>query len=454
MSVADEIKALAPWAESLPNDWRLTRLDRAADVLFSNVDKHMIEGERPVRLCNYIDAYKNDRITGAIKFMEASADEREIAKFQILRGDVIATKDSEEADDIAIPAFVEEELPGVLCGYHLGIIRPRLRTVSGRFLFWLHASKSFRAQYEANAVGVTRFGLAQHTFRQARIPLPSLPEQERIATYLDASCAAIDAAVAAKRRQLGILDLLFKTTMQSTVTRGVSTKTRLKDSGYQWLGSIPADWRLVAIKRIVATKITDGPHETPELSETGVQFISAEAIKDGQINFNLRRGFISRELHEQYCRKCKPQQNDIFVVKSGATTGNVAYVDVDFEFSIWSPLALIRCDKRFAHYKFIYYVLLTDVFKKQVELSWSFGTQQNIGMRVIERLKVPLPSLREQLQIVEYLDAESSKTTGLKQNIQSQIVTLSTLRRSLIYECVTGERRLSDKDLQRICGNG
>ena len=210
MTAVEEAKMLAPWAETVPTDWRVTRLDAVADVLFSNVDKHSVEGETPVRLCNYVDVYKNDLITNAIDFMEASAEEREIKKFQIRRGDILATKDSEAADDIAIPSLVAEELPGVLCGYHLAMIRPRLASVSGSFLAWLHVSKSFRAQYEAKAVGVTRFGLSQYAFRAARIPLPTLPEQQRIATYLDASCAAIDAAMTAKRRQLETLDALRK----------------------------------------------------------------------------------------------------------------------------------------------------------------------------------------------------------------------------------------------------
>lgn len=141
-----------------------------------------------------------------------------------------------------------------------------------------------------------------------------------------------------------------------------------------WIGDIPAEWRLPPIKRIVSTKVTDGPHETPDLEDDGVQFISAEAIKNNRIDFNLRRGFISLELHRQYSQKCNPRRGDILVIKSGATTGNVAYVDVDFEFSIWSPLAVLRCAERIAFYKFVYYVLLSDVFRKQVELSWSFGT--------------------------------------------------------------------------------
>ncbi len=198
MMTTTENNPRAPWSNQLPYGWKCSRLDSVANVFISNVDKRTLDDETPVRLCNYVDVYKLDRITSAIDFMEASAEPREITKFQIRRGDVLATKDSETADDIAISALVAEELPGVLCGYHLALIRPRSRCISGAFVYWLHESKPFRAQYEAKAVGVTRFGLSQHTFRELLIPLPSIQEQERITLYLDASCAAIDAAVAAK----------------------------------------------------------------------------------------------------------------------------------------------------------------------------------------------------------------------------------------------------------------
>jgi type I restriction enzyme S subunit len=188
--------ALTPWASSLPSGWDLCRLDAVADVLFSNVDKHTIETEIPVRLCNYVDVYKNEYITSAIEFMEASAEPREIAKFQIRIGDVLATKDSEEADDIAIPALVSEDLPGVICGYHLAMIRSRSLRITGEFIAWLHRSKQFRAQYEAKAVGVTRFGLSQYAFRSALLPIPPREEQERINRYLLQSCNAIDSVAA------------------------------------------------------------------------------------------------------------------------------------------------------------------------------------------------------------------------------------------------------------------
>lgn len=201
--------------------------------------------------------------------------------------------------------------------------------------------------------------------------------------------------------------------------------------------TVPQGWDIHPIKLIVATKITDGPHETPELEETGVPFISAEAIKNDKIDFSLQRGYISEELHKRYSRKCKPQRKDIFIIKSGATTGNVAYVDVDFEFNIWSPLALIRCKEYLVYFKFLYYQLLSDIFRKQVELSWSFGTQENIGMRVIERLKVIIPKLSEQRRIVAYLDKTCAAIDAAIEKKQKQLETLDALRKAIIHKAVT-----------------
>lgn len=88
-----------------------------------------------------------------------------------------------------------------------------------------------------------------------------------------------------------------------------------KESGIEWIGDVPEHWKFLSIKRVVSQKITDGPHETPEFLENGIPFISAEAIKNNKINFNLKRGNISYNLHQKYCKKVKPQKNDIFLLK-------------------------------------------------------------------------------------------------------------------------------------------
>lgn len=211
----------------------------------------------------------------------------------------------------------------------------------------------------------------------------------------------------------------------------------MKESGIDWIGQIPEEWRVRPIKHIVETPVTDGPHETPVLYETGIPFLSAEAVKDGVLDFNYKRGYISLKDHDRFKKKISPKKDDIFIVKSGATTGNVGIVNTDEIFDIWSPLALIRCNKTLAIQKYIYFYLLSTLFKSQVEFNWSFGTQQNIGMGVIERIKVILPPLSEQQQIVEVLDKKTAQLDKVNSLLEEQIQKLKDYRSSLIYETVT-----------------
>ncbi len=191
------------------------------------------------------------------------------------------------------------------------------------------------------------------------------------------------------------------------------------------------------LKYIVSTPITDGPHETPELLDEGIPFLSAESVKNGILDFNYKRGYISLSDHKLFCKKVRPQKNDIFIVKSGATTGNCGIVTTDEEFSIWSPLALIRCDNISVLQKFIYYYSLCYSFTHQVEQSWSYGTQQNIGMGVLGNLYVTLPSSKEQQSIVDYLDKECAQIDSIAADLEKQIALLQQYKKSLITEIVT-----------------
>ena len=70
---------------------------------------------------------------------------------------------------------------------------------------------------------------------------------------------------------------------------------KMKPSGVEWIGDVPEDWGNYSLKRLVGIKISDGPHETPEFVENGVPFISAESVKNSKIDFNFKRGFITKE---------------------------------------------------------------------------------------------------------------------------------------------------------------
>ena len=216
------------------------------------------------------------------------------------------------------------------------------------------------------------------------------------------------------------------------------TYKQYKPSGIECLGEIPAHWEVIQIKRITSIPVTDGPHETPEFLDDGIPFISAEAIKNDKIDFSKKRGFISAVDHARFSKKYKPKKGDVYIVKSGATTGNVAYVATDDEeFNIWSPLAVIRPHKRKTITLYVFFLMKSLYFFQSIEISWSYGTQQNIGMNVIENLSIALPPLSEQLAIADFLDHETTRIDQLIAKKEQQIELLQEKRTALISHAVT-----------------
>lgn len=204
----------------------------------------------------------------------------------------------------------------------------------------------------------------------------------------------------------------------------------------EWLGCVPEHWQVMAIKHVVATPITDGPHETPDFFDGGVPFVSAEAVSSGKIDFDKIRGFISKADHERYSQKYLPKRGDIFMIKSGATTGVTAIVETDAEFNIWSPLAVIRCNEGSNPY-FVLNFMRSRSFQEAVALSWSYGTQQNIGMGVIGNLSVTVPPVEEQQSIAAHLDRETARIDALAEKKTRFIELLREKRQALITHAVT-----------------
>lgn len=165
---------------------RTVRLSDVAQIIVSNVDKKSLPEEKPVGLCNYTDVYYNDYITSEIDFMSATATPAEIEKFTLRREDIVITKDSETPDDIAVPAMVDEDLNGVLCGYHLAIVRPSAE-VDSAYLRALFSLKSTQHYFFTRANGATRFGLTVSAIADAVFNLPPLARQRAVARVLRAA---------------------------------------------------------------------------------------------------------------------------------------------------------------------------------------------------------------------------------------------------------------------------
>ena len=191
------------WLVDVPAHWKVRRLRNLVEMRASNVDKHVRDEEEPVRLCNYVDVYKHERIGLDIDFMPATATADEIDRFKLATGDVLITKDSEDWTDIGVPAVVEGAPDDVLCGYHLALLRPRASIVQGRFLLRALQSRAVASQFHVRANGVTRYGLSHDAIRSVWLPVPPLSEQAAIARFLDHATSRIDRFIRAKQKLFG-----------------------------------------------------------------------------------------------------------------------------------------------------------------------------------------------------------------------------------------------------------
>ncbi len=268
-----------------------------------------------------------------------------------------------------------------------------------------------------NLEGGTIKRLYNGLFLSKVIHVPSLPEQQKIAEFL----STIDTVIEKQKETVSAWEERKKGVMQKLFSQEVRFKA---DDGSEF-----PEWENVTVLDLLVQPITDGPHETPVLEENGVSFVSVEAIDNGRVNLTKRRGFISKEYDNVCAKKYKPRLYDVYMVKSGATTGKVAIVTITDDFNIWSPLAAMRTSSKTEAF-FLYYQLQSDMIQNQVWTKLSLGNQPNLGMRALELFSAVRPCLAEQQKIVDCL-------SSLDEVIETQKATLSAweeLKKGLLQQ--------------------
>ena len=283
---------------------------------------------------------------------------------------------------------------------------------------------------------------------QTRIPLPPLPEQKRIAAYLDASCVVIDAAVTAKRLQLETLDALRASIISRAVTQGLNLRAALKPSGLDWAPEVPAHWQVRQIKRLcslVRGQFTHRPRNDPALYDGPYPFIQTGDITAAGKYIRTH----SQTLNELGLSASKQFPRGTLVMSIAANIGDVAILDFEACFPD-SMIGMIPGHK--TNLDFLYYLMRS--MRSIMLRSAVQSTQLNLNYVRIGTNFAPVPPLKEQAAIAEYLDAKELESHLISSTIETQIATLTAYRKSLIHECVTGQRRVTEADINRVKAHG
>ena len=262
------------------------------------------------------------------------------------------------------------------------------------------------------------------------IPLPPLPEQIRIAAYLDASCAAIDAAVNAKKKQLEALIEMKNETLHRAFNH--------------------AEWPVERVKDL-AIKIGSGV--TPDGGSAGSLDEGIPLLRSQNVHFDGLRlddvAFIAPETHREM-RNSQLKPHDVLLNITGASIGRCSYVPDDFgEGNVNQHVCIIRSGHRL-HYRFLAEYLSSPMGQGQIMSTFTGASRQGLSHKDLGLIRIPAPSIETQCEVVASLNTAEEQRSKLFSNIESQIATLIDYRKSLIHECVTGQRRISETDVAKV----
>ncbi|MDE2938067.1 MAG: restriction endonuclease subunit S [Chloroflexota bacterium] len=427
------------WLGDVPENWEVRRLRTVAEMRVSNVDKYTKEGEFPVRLCNYVDVYKNDRISQAMPFMSATASQDEIERFRLKQGDVLITKDSEAWDDIGVPALVNESVDDLICGYHLALLRPS-REILGPYLARALQTKGVAHQFHVRANGVTRYGLTHEGIQSARIPIPPIAEQSAIVRYLDHVDRRIRRYVTAKRRLIELLEEERQAVVNQAVSRGLDPDVKLKPSGVEWLGDVPEHWDVRRLRTVAEMRISNVDKHTRD-DEIPVRICNyVDAYKNDHITPDLP--FMNATATSDEIDRLQLERGDVLITKDSEAWDDIgvpALVTESVDDLICGyHLALLRPRKNIIG-DYLARALQSDSVSCQFQVAANGVTRYGLTNNGIQSVRLPLPPLAEQTAIAAYLDIATAEIGAAITRAQRQIELLEEYRSRLIADVVTGK---------------
>ena len=427
------------WLGDVPAHWEVRRLRNVADMRVSNVDKHMKDDEIPVRLCNYVDVYKNDSINGRMDFMRATATHEEIERFRLEKDDVLVTKDSETWDDIGVPALVTEPASDLISGYHLALLRPRPDKLAGAYLLRALQSKGLAYQFHIEAKGVTRYGLSHAGIKSVWLPLPPVAEQTAIVRFLDHADRRIRRYIRAKQKLIALLEEQKQAIIHQAVTGQMDVRTgqpypAYKSSGVEWLGEVPAHWEVLPLKRAFAA-IDYG------ISDTGTDDGTIAVLTMG----NIREGAVTVPEHggvTSVAPELLLQDKDLLFNRTNSAE-LVAKVGLfrSRERPVTFASYLVRMRTRQENRPEFLNLLLNDIgflASARREAIPSLH-QSNLNPTRYGRLLSPLPPTREQEEIVDFVEENTSDLKAVNAKANHQIKLLYEYRTRLVADAVTGK---------------
>ena len=412
------------WLGQIPTDWDMVRVKDCFD--------------RKNKKANQKDPVVLSLARSGVKIRDIASNEGQLAADYtnynpVAKDDILINPmDLVSGDNCNI-----SKIEGVISPAYVNLrykkgINPRFYNYYFKLQYWLGA-------FFAHGYGVSfdnRWTLSYETLSKYPIVLPPSEEQDKIADFLDEKCAEIDRLSEDIQKQIDILNDYKKSVITRAVTKGLDPNAEMKDSGIDWIGQIPKGWEMLRIKNLGTARngLTYSPNDLAT-EEDGTLVLRSSNVKDGKIN-----------LEDNVYVSCKIPSNlmvkkgDILICSRNGSReliGKNAIID-----DIHATYGAFMMVYRSIDPEYLYYILNSEVFSYYLGTFFTSTINQLTGQNFNNMKIVFCPDKNERAKIVEYL---KEKTLDIDYSIQikrQQLDNLNTYKKSIIYEYVTGKKRV------------
>lgn len=421
------------WIGDIPESWKVRPLKYLAKC---NQDV-LLETTAPDYSFRYVDIGSVTYERGITGYQELRfEDSPSRARRKVSVGDTIISTVRTYLKAIAIISDSEN----VIVSTGFAVYTPD-EAIYPQYLYYFCKSEGFVQEIDKNSYGIAYPAINTDLLSRICIAYPCYEEQQAIADFLDKECAQIDSITADLEKQIALLQQYKKSLITETVTKGLDKSVPMKDSGVEWIGKIPEHWDVEPIKYRVTFHNGDRGENYPsksELQSEGIPFINAGHLEGDGLNMD-NMDYISEEKY-RIMGGVKLRPGDILYCLRGSV-GKNAIVDMN-QGTVASSLVAIRSVRILAEY--LYYCLNSHIEEVQRYL-WDNGTAQpNLSADNLGKYKFCIPPVEEQKAIVKYLNNICSQIDNLAIGKKKQLSTIQQHKKSLIYEYVTGKKRVKE----------
>ena len=416
------------WVGLIPDDWKIAKNNR----LF-NISKQLVN-----------ENWKNTQLLSLTK---SGIIEKNINDGGGKQPESFGTYQYVEKDDIVLCLF-DIDVSAVFSdrSKYDGMISPAYRVMK-----CTDAILPVYAKWWFDAVNIGRYYLIYTKSLRKTIDadgfgnilsvVPPLSEQQAIADYLDETCSKIDEIIAEAKASIDEYKELKQSVIFEAVTKGLDKNVEMKDSGIEWIGKIPVDWNIAKINRVAWTTSGATPlrsKETEYYDNAVIRWVRTLDLNNGHVTDSSEK-ITETALKNSSCSIMPVKTVCVAMYGGAGTIGKSGILEV--ECATNQAICSIVSDKKVLNPDYLHYVIMA---LRKYWMKYAVGTRKdpNINQQIIAQMRIPIPQLSKQDIIVNHLDKVTDKCDSLITEKESLINDLESYKKSLIYEVVTGKRRV------------